>query len=201
MKVPVYFRTRNELDAIRTFIMELNADIRQKIGWSSAAYVHMMTAYTEKSPIYENIPKEKRGDKKYIAVIHANKEKMQRLNVDLEELLSKIDGIELVERSDDGPKYKGETTKAEFVVTTESQFTALISVLDKGFGNGNWRIKGPQKNVRPLIKRVEEAREGKSFPYMMQYVKNYKDGVPLRITVNEPNADLNKYLFKVRLKA
>ena len=60
MKVPVYFRTRKELDAIRTFIMELNADIRQKIGWSSAAYVHMMTAYTEKSPIYENIPKEKR---------------------------------------------------------------------------------------------------------------------------------------------
>jgi hypothetical protein len=201
MKVPVYFRTRNELDAIQSFVMELNAEIRQKIGWDNAAWIHMTTVYTVKSPIFEHIPKNKRGDKKYIAVIHANKQKMKRLNINLEELLTKIDGIELVRCGDDGPKYTGETTKTEFVVTTESQFTALISVLDKGFGNGNWRIRGPQKNVRQIIKRVEQAKTNTNNPFLLQYVKKYQDGVPLRITVNEPNADLNKYLFKVRLKA
>ncbi len=200
MKIPVFFRTRNELDAIRTFMVELNAEIRQKIGWSSAGWVHMTTKYAEKNPAFNNIPKSKRGDKKYIAVIHANKQKMQRLNIDLEEKLTSIDGIELVRRGDDGPKYKGEKTKTEFTVTTEEQFTELIRVFDAGFGHGNWRVRGPQKNVRQLIKRVEEARNSDS-PFLLNYVRQYKDGVPLRITVNEENADLNKYLFKLRLRA
>lgn len=201
MKVPFYFRTRNELDAVKTFLMELNAEIRQRIGWDSAAWVHMTTAYNERNSTFENIPKSKRGNKKYIAVLNANKQKMKRLDIDLEEKLTNIDGIELVSRNDNGPRYKGEVTKAELTVTTMQQFIELVRVFDKAFGQGNWRVKGPQKNVRQLIKRVEEARTNTSNPFLMNYVRDYKNGVPLRITVNQENADLNKYLFKVKLKA
>ena len=201
MKVPFYFRTRDELASFQTALLELNSEIRKQIGWSSAALVQFTTKYTEKNPIFNNIPKSKHGEKKYIGVLHANQEKMERLNIDLEEWVTKIDGLELVRRGDDGPKYAGETTKGKFVVKTESQFTSLISVLDTAFGHGNWRIKGPQRNVRQLIKRVEEAQSRTDNPFLMNYVRQYKNGVPLGITVNQPNADLNKYLFKVKLKA
>ena len=201
MKIPVYFRTRDQLDSLVEAVKQINDTIRKRVGWLDiVSWVQLTTKYTNKSPIYQNIPKRKPGDKKYIAVIHANKHKMQQYNIDLEEMVASLDGIEFVRRGDDGPKYKGETTETEFTVTTEEQFTELVRVFDAGFGHGNWRVKGPSRNLRQLIRRVEEARESNS-SFMMSYIRNYENGVPLRITVNQENADLNKYLFKLRLRA
>ena len=201
MKIAIYFRTRDQLDSVVATTKELNELVRQRVGWLDvASWVQLTTKYTDKNPVHDNIPKSKPGDKKYIAVIHANKHKMDQYNIDLEEKFANLDGIELVRRGDDGPKYKGETTKTTFTVTTEEQFTELVRVFDAGFGHGNWRVKGPNRNLRQLIRRVEEARRSNN-QFMINYVRQYKDGVPLRITVNQENADLNKYLFKLRLRA
>lgn len=201
MKIPVYFRTRNDLASLQEFLMKLNKEIRTKVGWGNASWISMTTKYTEANPTFNNIPKSKPSDKKYMAVIHANKEKMERMNLGLEEKLSGLDGIELVRRGDDGPKYKGETTKAELVVTKIEQFTELVSVFDKAFGHGNWHVRGPRKNIRKLIDSVQTALENPDNVFLLNYVRQFKNGVPLRITVNRENVDLNKYLFKVKLKA
>lgn len=200
MKVPVFFRTRNQLEALKNFSVEINATIRQKVGWALTSAVTMTTKYSEKTGMFDNIPKNKPGKKKYMAVFHANKEKMDRLGIDLERMLSKIDGIELVRRGDDGAKYKGEKTTATFPLTSEEQFKTIIRDFDNAFGQGNWRMKGP-KNMHQLVKRVEEARSTRDNPWLLNYVRQYADGVPVRIIVNQPNVDLNKYLFKVKLKA
>ena len=200
MKVPFFFRTRNQLSDVENFLTELNESVRKKIGWSSAAWIHMTTQYTNKSPIYQNIPKKKPGEKKYMAVLHANREQMNRLNLDLERMLTKL-GVELAPRNDKEPKYDGETTEAEFLFTSENQFLAAISTFDKGFGQGNWRMKGP-KGMHNLVKRVQDFRDmGDAKPYLRSFIGKYENGVPVKIVVNEANIDMNKYLFKLKLKA
>jgi hypothetical protein len=200
MKIPVYFRTRDQLLGLADFISKTNESIRERIGWSSASWIRMTSKYTEKSPIWNNIPKSKPGDKKYMAVIRTNKEQMERLNIHLEQMLSKLDGIELVNTKDNEPRYKGETTTTEFLFTTEEQFKTIIRDLDAAFGQRNWRMRSSAKGMQRIIKRLQEAKQSDN-TWMYSFIKPYENGVPVRIIVYEANANIDKYLFKARLKA
>lgn len=202
MKIPLFFRTRDQLDSLVEAVKEINDTIRHKVGWLDAAsWVQLTTKYTNKSPVYDSIPKSKPGDKKYIAVIRANKHKMQQYNIDIEEKFASLDGIEFVDRGNNEPKYTGETTTKDYTITSYDEFRAITAVFNKGFGAGNWRIKGGPKKFQSVLKQLDAVRKRGPHDFGFNpYRGKYKDGVPVKLVVNQPDADLNKYLFKVKLK-
>ena len=205
MKVSFFFRTRDEFERMAEKVKELNENLSERTGWRDNAWVSLNTKYTSNNEMYNNIPKRKKTKKKYLAFLHSNEEKMKRLGVNLENFIINT-GLELVDNSaGNEPKYTGETTTKRTKLQSHDEFRVLVSALNNAFGNGNWRLDGPKKTLtspgmQAILKRLQAYKENTNTPFMSMFAEKYQNGVPVRIIVNKPDVDLNKYLFKVRLK-
>ena len=202
MKISFFYRTVNEYNSAETLVSEVNGTIRKKIGYrDSLAWVQLHTKYTLKGPRKDTkIPKNKPGKKKYIATIRANKHKMDELNIDLKRLLSKLN-FELVPNVAGTPEYTGETSEKRIKLMSHTEFRAITSVFNKAFGHGNWRINGP-KHLQQTLKNLELTLERpRNNRFNSPFLDRYGNGVSVKIVIYEPNVDIDKYLFKVKLKA
>lgn len=205
MKVSFFFRTRDEFELMAEKVKILNEELSKRTGWRDNAWVSLNTKYTHNNAMFNNIPKSKKTKKKYLAFLHSNEEKMNRLDVNLENFIINT-GLELVDNSaGNEPKYTGETTTKRIKLQSHDEFRALVSALNNAFGNGNWRLDGPKKTLtspgmQAILKRLQAYKENTNTPFVSMFAEKYQNGVPVRIIVNKPDVDLNKYLFKVRLK-
>lgn len=197
MKVPFYFRNKEQYEQAEKLVADLNESIRKKLGWDSASWINLHTKYTKSNPVYHNIPKRKVTDKKYLAILHTNKEKIERVGINLERVLVGA-GFELHKVVDE-PKYTGETTKKKVILTSSDEFNAIVSVMNAGFGKGNWQARCP-RGTKKMLKHVQDIKNGNE-RFWTPIPDKYRNGIPVVIEVNQPDADINKYLFKAKLKA
>lgn len=213
MKIAFYFRTTKEYSDIQALISEVNKKVTAKGGWSERMNtLHVATKYEKSSFAGQarqqtvKIPKTKPTKKKYLGVIRGNKHVLDKVEIDLFAILEK-NSVELAPTEDGPRKYDGEQSTAEFYLTGLTQFRTLVSVFDKRFGQSNWRVNGP-KYLQKVLKNYELASEQSNNPNNIFTIINapdhfkdkYPDGVKVTIIVNEPNANIEKHLFKVKLK-
>jgi len=200
MKTAFFYRTIDEYNKVQTLISEMNSLIKQRKKVSYDA----MSVYTKyldgKNKSCTNIPKHNPGKKKYLAVVRANKSVLDSVNINVPALLIK-QNLQLAPKVDCGPKYKGKKTIKNVILQTRTELLAIVSAFDKAFGHGNWRISGP-KHMQKILKNIELTKHDTSTAFMSHnwYENKYKHGVPAKIIVNQEDADINKYLFKVKLK-
>jgi hypothetical protein len=209
MKLSFYFKTQEEYERASTIVSEANTFLKAKQHWKSDVNVirlssrHGNRKTRNQMSWLTNIPKSKPTDKKYIGVIHANKHLLDGQNIKLQESLEKLK-IELVPTLPNPQKYTGEQTRKKFVLTGLSQFRVLTSIFNKRYGHGNWKIRGP-KHLQKILKNYEETVEKQKNPNVMTfttdyYSDKYPDGIPVTLVVNEPDANIEKQLFKMKLK-
>ena len=137
-------------------------------------------------------------------MIHGNKHTFDKAEIDIYKRLNELD-VELVPKTSSPPKYTGETSSCKFKLTGFTQFRTLTSVFNRKFGNGNWKIKGEGvRNLQKVLKNYESYNDNNNIVTMGNapsfYRKKYPNGVEVTITVNEPDANIEKHLFKVKLK-
>jgi len=208
MKLSFYFKTQEEYYRVGVIVSEANTLLSSKRSWGSdTAAIRLTTRHGARkaggTSWLTNIPKSKPTNKKYIGVIHANKHLLDEQNIDLRESLEKLE-IELVPTLPKPQKYTGEQTRKEFVLTGLSQFRVLTSIFNKRYGHGQWSVRGP-KHLQKVLKNYEETVERKSNPQVLTFTDDYfsnkyPNGVPVTLVVNEPDANIEKQLFKMKLK-
>lgn len=208
MKLSFYFKTQEEYGRVSESVREFNALLSSKRRWNSTGDAIRLTSKhgardKGKMKWFINIPKTKPTKKKYMGVIEANKHLLDEHNIEPRESLEKLK-IELVPTVSNPPKYTGEQTRKKFVLTGLTQFRVLTSIFNKRYGNGNWKIRGP-KHLQKILKNYEETIEKKTNPNVLTfatdyYSDKYPDGIPVTLVVNEPDANIEKQLFKMKLK-
>lgn len=196
-KTAFYFKTQEEFHRVFLFVDELNVaarkkmKIRGKIIAAESRYVGDPRA--DNNPTH--VPYKVATKKKYIGLLTGNKHNMERAGIDPIAVLKELK-IERVVHSDSLPKYQGETSSGHMHIKGHEQFKKLVSVFNKQFGHGNWRIQGPKKlqeklkvidNDKPIWGEAERLR------------KIYPNGIKVKLMVNEPDIDVKKYIFKVTL--
>jgi len=203
MKISFYFTTQNEYNQVKDLVKGLNAGITNSYRWTPNGVLSVTSKHVETSGRFNtNIPKSRSSDKKYIGVIRGNKHVLDKAEIDIYGLLKEIDAY-LVPKLPEIPKYDGEISSCKFALTGFTQFRTLSSVFNARFGHGNWRVNGPKKLQR-ILKNYEKRADrnvvtiGNAPDF---YGKKYTDGVEVTIIVNEPDANIEKHLFKVKLKA
>ena len=205
MKISFNFRTQNEYTRVTDLVRELNAETRSVRRWDTNNALSVTSKHANHLKFNTNIPKSRAGDKVYVGVIHGNKHILDKADIDIYKKLNEID-VELVPKTPSTPKYTGETTVCKFKLTGFTQFRTLTSVFNKKFGYGNWKIKGEGvSNLQKVLKNYESYNDNSGNIVTLGnapsfYRKKYPDGVEVTITVNEPDANIEKHLFKVKLK-
>lgn len=204
MKISFYYKTKEEYTRTKDLVREINGAAKSR-QWGSSNTVSITTKHMDSNGTFNtNIPKSRAANKKYIGVIRGNKHVLDENGIDVHAMLNKID-IDTVSKIPSPVKYDGETTSCEFKLTGFTQFRTLTSVFNKRFGCGNWNVKGP-KSLQKVLKNYEGSEEksntvtlgvGNAGSY---YRKKYPKGVEVILTVNEPDANIEKHLFKVKLK-
>lgn len=199
MKTSFYYRTIDEFSAAQLLIHDTNKMImdRKHIRFSP---ISLSTKYINgefRSNV--NIPKHKPGKKKYLAVAHANKSLLDSINVNLPGILMK-NGFELAPRVNSEPKHVYKKTTKNIKLQSHTELMAIASVFNKAFGHGNWRIRGP-KHMKKILNNIELSKESNAISFGNSWYENqYPTGVAVKIVVNQKDADIDKYLFKVKLK-
>ncbi len=94
------------------------------------------------------------------------------------------------------PKYQGETSSDYAYIKGYEQFKKLVSVFNKRFGHGNWRISGPKK-LQEKLKFIDDTNA--KYGEAERLRKVHPDGIKVNIVVNEPDIEGKKYIFKVVL--
>lgn len=208
MKISFYYKTQEEFHRADKMVKEANALLSSKRQWRSDTNAIQLTTRHGARKMggmawLINIPKTKKTDKKYLGVIHANKHLLDEHKIDFSESLKEAE-LELAPTLSEPPKYTGEKTRKELVLTGLTQFKVLTSIFNKRYGYGNWNIRGP-KHLQKILKNYEETVERSNNPnaltFSSDYFSNkYPDGVPVTLVVNEPDANIEKQLFKMKLK-
>lgn len=201
MKISFYFTTQDEYKRVKDLIQEIRTDVLKLRRWDSGV-INVTSKHIEtNSKFNTNIPKSRPGNKKYIGVVRGNKHTLDEAGIDIYDMLNKID-TNLVPKLLSTPKYDGETSSCKFKLTGFTQFRTLSSVFNARFGHGNWHVKGPKKLQRVL--KNYEANADKNMLTIGNapsfFKKKHPDGVEVTIIVNEPDANIEKHLFKVKLK-
>ncbi|MHA1289057.1 MAG: hypothetical protein ACTSPB_16835 [Candidatus Thorarchaeota archaeon] len=204
MKISFHYRTQNEYKRVSDLVREINVDTRVLRRWDSSDAMSLTSKHIESNGKFNtNIPKSRSGDKQYIGVVRGNKHILDKAKIDIYDKLNEIDII-LVPKLPTVPKYDGETSSCKFTLTGFTQFRTLTSVFNTKFGYGNWKIKGEGvKNLQKVLKNYESYDDGRTVTLGNApsfYRKKYPNGVEVMITVNEPDANIEKHLFKVKLK-
>ncbi len=196
-KTAFYFKTQEEFHRVFLFVDELNKNARKHLkirGLIIAAksrYVGDPRADNNPTSVPYKIPTKK----KYIGVLEGNKHNMERAGIDPVSVLKEL-SVERVQHSDSLPKYQGETSSDYALIKGHEQFKKLVSVFNKRFGHGNWRINGPKK-LQEKLKFIDNANE--KWGEAERLRKIYPTGIKVKIVVNEPDIEVKKYIFKVVL--
>ena len=207
MKIPFYYRTRNEYCEVFDYTQVINTETRKMSKFKNKYLLQVHTRYLADDKNWDaKIPKQRVGDKKYIGIIHANRYLMKLCDVNPEEFLKTI-GLELVERDGGETKYRGKKTTHPTIIRTHAEFKTITSVFNKRYGHGNWRISGPRR-LQTILKKIEPTPNTAASPFVFiyndfdtdQYLAKYPGGVPVTIIVNAKHANIAKQLFKVVLK-
>ncbi len=199
-KTAFYFKTRDEFSKVFFFVNELDIRIKKKYDKHRTAirvYSRYATLSGEDAKPNASIPKKIPTKKKYIGIISGNKHLMIRAGINFEDILKELN-VELVGRDAGTPKYTGEKSSQSTHIKNYKQFRKLVSVFNKRFGHGNWRIQGPKK-LQEKLRRQEGIAQGFPInPFVDEPKKNNK-GIKVTIVANEPNANIKKLLFKIAL--
>lgn len=207
MKIGFYFRTRNEYCEVFDYVQALNAETRKHPKFRNTFLLRIHTRYLADDQNWDSkIPKERVGNKKYLGIIHGNKYLMNLCDVQPEEFLKTI-GREVVKREAGTAKYDGEKTLHKTILRTPKELKTITSVFNKRYGHGCWRIQGPKK-LQHILKTIEPKPNTISSPWAFSFgdeerdllIKRYPGGVHVTLIVNEPNAEIDKQLFKAVLK-
>lgn len=202
MNIAFFYRTRKEYDEVAHYVQALNLE-KQETTQIRINLLRLHTRYrrNENDAWDAKIPKARPGTKKYLAIISGNKRLMKICDVQPEEFLEKM-GREIVSKIPHKSKYDGERTTHSVVLQTHQEFCTITSVFNKRYGHGNWRIQGP-KRLQYILKKIEPS-DDEDFFYggldMERYKQKYSDGVRVTLVVNEPDANIEKQLFKAVLK-
>ena len=203
MKISFYFKTQNEFKRVLDLLKEINDTTAIGRRWDTNRALSITCKHVDHLKFNTNIPKSRPGDKKYIGVLRGNKHLLDKAEIDIYKKLNELD-IAQVPKVDAPPKYTGEVSTCKFNLSGFTQFRTLTSVFNTKFGYGNWKIKGEGvKNLQKVLKNYESYDDGRAVlignaPSF--YRKKYPNGVEVTITVNEPDANIEKHLFKVKLK-
>jgi len=196
-KTAFYFKTQEEYHRVFLFVEELNKNARErlKIRGSIITALSRYVGDPRADNVPTSVPYNKPTKKKYIGVLEGNKHNMRRADIDPVEVLKKL-GVERIQHSDSLPKYQDETSSDYAHIKGYEQFKKLVSVFNKRFGHGNWRIHGPKK-LQEKLKFMDDinAKWGEAD----RLRKIYPDGIKVKIVVNEPDIEVKKYIFKVVL--
>jgi len=207
MKISFYFRTKDEYGNVQSMVRETNSAVSKTHGWGQqepTLFVESKHMGISGKKFNTKVPKSKPSNKKYIAIIRGNKHVLDKNGIDVYAMLDKLD-IDIVSKMPSPPKYSGEQTKCKFNLTGLTQFRTLTSVFNKRFGHGNWRVNGP-KYLQKVLKNYEDSGDkniltsGVVANAPSFYKKKYPNGVEVTLIVNEPDANIEKHLFKVKLK-
>ncbi len=208
LKIPFYYRTRNEFCKVFDYVEAVNAELRKSSKFRNRRLLSIYTRYlsNDNKTWDMKIPKERVGEKKYIGIVVGNKHRMKMCNICPSEFVESS-GLELVPNVDGETKYDGEKTTHPVMLKTHSEFKTITSVFNKRYGHGSWRIVGPKK-LQHILRQIEPKPDvmpgGFTFNFgdteQDMYVERYPGGVPVTIVVNEPQANITKQLFKVVLK-
>lgn len=201
MKISFYFTTQNEYNQVKALVKELRSELTSSYRWSMDALSLTSKHIETNGKANTNIPKNRPGDKKYIGVIRANKHTLDKAEINIYARLEKID-VTLVPKSPETPKYDGEISSCKFKLAGFTQFRTLSSVFNARFGHGNWHINGPKKLQR-ILKNYERYTDRNTVTLggsHARFVEEHEGGVEVTIIVNEPDANIEKHLFKVKLK-
>ena len=196
-KTAFYFKTQEEYHRVFLFVDELNKNakkrlkIRGLIITAKSRYVGDPRADNNPTSVPYNISTKK----KYIGILDGNKHNMERAGIDPVAVLKKFD-VERVQHSDSLPRYQGETSSDYAHIKGYEQFKKLVSVFNKRFGHGNWRINGPKK-LQEKLKLIDGAKSMWGEGDRLR--KIYPTGIKIKIVVNEPDIEVKKYIFKVVL--
>ena len=208
MKIPFYYRTRNEYHEVQTYMDKLNIEKQSISRLRNKILLSLHTRYqsknNDKNWIWDNkVPGNRPGKKKYIGVIMGNCHLMKICDVQPEKFLQKL-GREVVPRISSVSKYDGYKTTHPITIKTHQEFRTITSVFNKRYGHGNWRIQGPKK-LQNKLKQIEPRDDNPFILYTGDHERNhllsiYPNGIPVKLIVKEPNANIPKQLFKVVLK-
>lgn len=201
-KTAFYFKTVDEFNKVFHFIQEINTETKKKYNMNHyhtvirvySRYVSDPSLRQEAHSSSTVVPKRIPSKKKYVGVISDNKHLILRAGIDPKEILKKLN-IELVGHDPGTPKYVGEKTSMSTYIKNYKQFRKIVSIFNKRFGHGNWRIQGPKKLQKKLLANEKESN---FFAQPDNSKKDYK-GIKVTIVVNEPNAAIDKLLFKIAL--
>ncbi len=196
-KTAFYFKTQKEFHRVFLFVDELNIaakkrmKIRGIIIGAKSRYVGDPRADSNPTFVPYKVPTKK----KYIGILVGNKHNMKRADIDPVDILKKL-GMKRVQHSDSLPKYQGETSSGHMHIKGHEQFKKLVSVFNKRFGHGNWRIQGPKK-LQEKLKLMDD--DNNRWGEGERLRKVYPKGIKVKLVVNEPDIDVKKYIFTVAL--
>lgn len=195
-KTAFYFKTQEEFHRIFLFAEKLNHDARTRMKIRgliiSAKSRYVGDPRADCNPTF--VPFKTATKKKYIGILAGNKHNMDRSGIDPVAILKEL-GVERVQHSDSLPKYQGETSSGHMHIKGHEQFKKLVSIFNKRFGHGNWRIQGPKKLQEKLKLMDDDNKWGEGD----RWRKVYPNGIKVKIVVNEPDVEVKKYIFKVAL--
>jgi len=199
MKAAFFYRTVNEYKAAKELVNDLNDTIKERKHVSYNAIIISTKYLDNRNKSLSNIPKKKPGKKKYTALIRANQSFVERAGVNIPVSLIEA-GFQLVPKTDNGPAYKGKKTTKRIKIMSETELLTIISVFDNAFGHGNYHISGGPRHMKKILKNMELS-EGNTNALGFSWFNNqYPNGIPVKIKVNQEEANIDKYLFKVKLK-
>ena len=208
LKIPFYYRTRDEYNEVQTYMDKLNAEKQSMPQLDNKILLHMHTRYQSKNKDDRwswdsKIPGSRPGKKRYIGVMAGNCHLMKTCDVRPEEFLREL-VREVVPKIAGVSKYDGCKTTHPITIKTHQEFRTITSVFNKRYGHGNWRIQGPKK-LQNILKQIEPRDDNPQILYIGDYerdyfLKKYPNGIPVTLIIKEPNANIPKQLFKVVLK-
>lgn len=196
-KTAFYFKTEVEFYRVFLFVEGLNLAARKKMKIRGAV-IAAKSRYAgdpraDRNPSF--VPYKIPTKKKYIGVLTGNKHNMERAGIDPVAVLEELK-IERVQHSDSLPKYQGQTSSAQAHIRGHEQFKKLVSVFNKRFGHGNWRLQGPKK-IQEKLRLMDDSDAQWGEGERLRRI--YPNGIKVKLVVNEPEVDVKKYIFKVAL--
>jgi len=198
MKTAFYFRTQKEFNDMWEAVEKVDHEARTKYNFGGKI-VRVKSRYlgNPKADRKENIfiPYREPSKKKYIGVIVGNKHQLNRADIDPVEII-KEQGLERVQHADNEATYRGELSKCATHLTTHTQLSLLVSMLDTQFGSGNWGIHGPKRLNKKLLE-MEKCKNDYGEGFMLK--RQFPKGIPVEIVVKKEDVDVGKYIFKLAL--
>lgn len=213
MKTAFYFRTREEYEKIHKYILNLDSELRPEDSKTYDSILHIR--YTPCIQVYSphiimrqnkayslsQIPKSVPGKKKYIGIVKGRKKYLKKMGIDPRAFLTEL-GVEVIDNTPQKSKKRPnkDITKTRINLTSHQHYRTTISLLNKKFGHGGWRLIAPKK-FQNTLHAIDFLRENPDYPIgLMEIDPIHTEYIPVTIVVNEPNVDLGPLLFKLKLK-